>query len=226
MPRTSTRLSQSQLQPLTAKNTKSHNHRKSEKPRATATLASAEQTAPAQVVTVQPGDYLMKIATENGTTYPRLYEANTDINDPDLIFPGQQIRIPAADEVLAARPLPENAPAEAKQQAAVQETAPVANAAPAPVQKKQIAAPAVTNGGVWDSLAMCEASGNWSINTGNGFSGGLQFTPSTWAAYGGLNYAPAAYMATREQQIDVATRVQAGQGWGAWPACTAKLGIY
>ena len=77
----------------------------------------------------------------------------------------------------------------------------------------------------WDQLVECEASGNWSANTGNGFSGGLQFTPSTWAGFGGTEYAPAAHMATREQQIAVAERVQAAQGWGAWPACTAKLGL-
>ncbi len=87
------------------------------------------------------------------------------------------------------------------------------------------AAPAVADGSVWDQLAQCEATGDWHINTGNGFSGGLQFTPSTWAAFGGTEYAPEAYMATREQQIAVAEKVQAAQGWGAWPACTAKMGM-
>ncbi|MCK7638097.1 resuscitation-promoting factor [Corynebacterium pygosceleis] len=87
------------------------------------------------------------------------------------------------------------------------------------------AAPAVANGSVWDAIAQCESTGNWSINTGNGFSGGLQFTPSTWLAFGGGQYAPMAWQATREQQIAVAEKVRAGQGWGAWPACTAKLGI-
>lgn len=86
-------------------------------------------------------------------------------------------------------------------------------------------APAVADGSVWDRLAQCESSGNWSINTGNGFYGGLQFTAGTWLAYGGGQYAPRADLATREQQIDVAIRTQQGQGWGAWPACTAKLGI-
>ncbi|MCC3268801.1 transglycosylase family protein [Arthrobacter gengyunqii] len=74
----------------------------------------------------------------------------------------------------------------------------------------------------WDALAQCESGGNWGINTGNGFSGGLQFLPSTWAAYGGTGD-PAS--ASREQQIAVAERVLAGQGWGAWPACSAKLGL-
>jgi nucleoid-associated protein YgaU len=75
---------------------------------------------------------------------------------------------------------------------------------------------------VWDSLAQCESSGNWAINTGNGYAGGLQFSPATWAAYGGTG---SAANASREQQIAVAERVQAGQGWGAWPACAAKLGL-
>ncbi len=85
--------------------------------------------------------------------------------------------------------------------------------------------PAVPFGSVWDTLAQCESTGNWSINTGNGFHGGLQFHPQTWLAYGGGEYAPYAYMATREEQIAIAEKVQASQGWGAWPACTAKMGL-
>ena len=84
------------------------------------------------------------------------------------------------------------------------------------------AVPTATSGSVWDSLAECESSGNWGINTGNGYAGGLQFSPSTWAAYGGTGSASSA---SREQQIAVAERVQAGQGWGAWPSCAAKLGL-
>lgn len=77
----------------------------------------------------------------------------------------------------------------------------------------------------WDRLAQCESSGNWAIDTGNGYQGGLQFAPSTWAAYGGTAYAPSANLATREEQIVVAERVLAAQGWGAWPACSAALGL-
>ena len=77
----------------------------------------------------------------------------------------------------------------------------------------------------WDRLAQCESGGNWQINTGNGYHGGLQFSPSTWAAYGGTQYAPYAYQASREEQIAVAEKTLAGQGWGAWPACSAKLGL-
>lgn len=77
----------------------------------------------------------------------------------------------------------------------------------------------------WDRLAQCESGGNWAINTGNGYHGGLQFSPSTWNAYGGQQYAAFASQASREQQIAVAEKVLAGQGWGAWPSCSAKLGL-
>jgi resuscitation-promoting factor RpfA len=87
------------------------------------------------------------------------------------------------------------------------------------------AAAANADSGVnWDAVAQCESSGNWGINTGNGFSGGLQFTPGTWAAYGGKQYASNAYQASREQQIAVAERVLHGQGIGAWPVCGARSG--
>ncbi|HJG42910.1 resuscitation-promoting factor Rpf1 domain-containing protein [Corynebacterium phoceense] len=77
----------------------------------------------------------------------------------------------------------------------------------------------------WDRLAQCESGGNWAINTGNGYHGGLQFSASTWQAYGGGEFAPTANQATREQQIAVAERTLAAQGWGAWPACSASLGL-
>ena len=77
----------------------------------------------------------------------------------------------------------------------------------------------------WDRLAQCEAGGNWAINTGNGYHGGLQFSQGTWAAYGGTQFAPTADQATREQQIAIAEKTLAGQGWGAWPACSAQLGL-
>jgi nucleoid-associated protein YgaU len=76
----------------------------------------------------------------------------------------------------------------------------------------------------WDAIAQCESSGNWSISTGNGFFGGLQFTASTWRAFGGAQFADLANHASREQQIVVAERVLAGQGWGAWPVCSRKAG--
>ncbi|NLU82423.1 transglycosylase family protein [Rhodococcus sp. HNM0569] len=77
----------------------------------------------------------------------------------------------------------------------------------------------------WDRLAQCESGGNWGINTGNGFQGGLQFSPSTWNAHGGQEYAATANQASREQQIVVAERVLQSQGWGAWPSCSSSLGL-
>ena len=93
------------------------------------------------------------------------------------------------------------------------------------VGTKQASAPAVSNASTWDSIAQCEATGNWAINTGNGFYGGLQFTQSTWEAFGGGQYAARADLASREQQIAIGEKVRAGQGWGAWPSCTSKLGL-
>ncbi|MEU0970078.1 transglycosylase family protein [Streptomyces sp. NPDC005917] len=78
--------------------------------------------------------------------------------------------------------------------------------------------------GVWDRIAQCESGGNWHINTGNGYYGGLQFSASTWRAYGGSAYAATADQASREAQIAVAAKVQQAQGWGAWPVCSARAG--
>jgi LysM repeat protein len=75
----------------------------------------------------------------------------------------------------------------------------------------------------WDTVAQCESGGNWSINTGNGYYGGLQFSASTWAGYGGTQYASTADQATKAQQIEIAEKVLAGQGKGAWPVCGKGL---
>ncbi|WEO93987.1 transglycosylase family protein [Streptomyces sp. FXJ1.172] len=77
----------------------------------------------------------------------------------------------------------------------------------------------------WNKVAACESSGDWSINTGNGYFGGLQFTRSTWEAYGGTRYAPRADLATPDQQIAVAEQVLDGQGPGAWPVCSVRAGL-
>ena len=88
-----------------------------------------------------------------------------------------------------------------------------------------LAAPAqAASDGTWDALAECESGGDWNTNTGNGYHGGVQFSGSTWDAYGGTEYAPRADLASREQQIAVAERTLAGQGWGAWPSCSKKIG--
>jgi uncharacterized protein YabE (DUF348 family) len=88
--------------------------------------------------------------------------------------------------------------------------------------KKVETAASVPSGSVWDRLARCESGGNWSINTGNGFYGGLQFSASTWHAYGGSGLP---HQHSREQQIAIAKKLQAAAGWGSWPGCSSKLGL-
>ena len=87
--------------------------------------------------------------------------------------------------------------------------------------------PAVRYNGdtVWDALAKCESGGNWAINTGNGYYGGLQFSLATWNGYGGDEFAEYPHQATREEQIIVAERLRDARGYQPWPACRAKLGL-
>ncbi len=80
------------------------------------------------------------------------------------------------------------------------------------------------SGSVWDRLAQCESGGNWSLNVGT-YDGGLQFHPSTWNSWKKSSYPDYAWQATRAQQIEAATRLQAALGWGQWPACSSKLGL-
>ncbi|MGO3363617.1 MAG: resuscitation-promoting factor Rpf1 domain-containing protein [Corynebacterium sp.] len=77
----------------------------------------------------------------------------------------------------------------------------------------------------WDRLAECESGGDWSINTGNGYQGGLQFSGQTWNGHGGQEFASTADQASREEQIVVAERILESQGWGAWPSCSSQLGL-
>jgi hypothetical protein len=107
-------------------------------------------------------------------------------------------------------------------------------ATPTPAPRPRVAAaprtaapppPSVSGDGVWDQLAQCESGGNWAINTGNGYYGGLQFSIGTWDAYGGSSYAARPDLATREEQIAVAERLRAARGYSPWPACASKLGL-
>ena len=94
------------------------------------------------------------------------------------------------------------------------------------VGTKKPPVPVIPDGAVWDRLANCEATGNWAINTGNGYYGGLQFDAGTWRSNGGTQYAPLPHQASREAQIAIATKVRdARGGYSAWPACARKLGL-
>ncbi len=94
----------------------------------------------------------------------------------------------------------------------------------APLSSTVTSADAATSK-TWDALANCESGGNWHINTGNGYYGGLQFNPNTWLAYGGGKFASRADLASRTEQISIAEKVLKASGWGAWPACSASLGL-
>ena len=106
------------------------------------------------------------------------------------------------------------------EQAATAEQAEATTESAAPAAQE---APASrSGGGSWDALARCESGGNWAINTGNGYYGGLQFNLQTWQAYGGSGMP---HENSPGAQIAVAERVLASQGWGAWPSCSSKLGL-
>jgi hypothetical protein len=132
---------------------------------------------------------------------------------------------------------PEPAPAERPEEQPADEKAapekPVEPEKPAepempaePDQPAEPEKPATSSPPNWDSLAACESSGNWGINTGNGYYGGLQFDSATWSDFGGTQYAPRADQATKEQQIEIAEKVRDQRGgYGSWPACARKLGL-
>ncbi|HET8991801.1 MAG TPA: transglycosylase family protein [Candidatus Saccharimonadales bacterium] len=193
-------------------------------------------------VTVTPDETLSSIATQYNTTYVRLFDDNTQIQNPDLIFVGELINIPSATQqlpdrygqYLSAQAASQASQVESQSQADTddtQATPPVAPAVSAPVQPapqpvaQPVPQPAVSQSSdtsVWTEIAQCESGGDWSIDTGNGFYGGLQFTLSSWEAVGGTGLPSQASEAT---QIALAERLQAIQGWGAWPVCSAKVGL-
>lgn len=157
------------------------------------------------VVKVHKGDTLVKIAKKYHTKYTRLFDANAKIKHPDLIYPGDKIRIPDPHEKLKHRPLPAAAPA----------MPPPISPQPQYVSYTPATPISYTSGSQWDKIAACESGGNWAINTGNGYYGGLQFTQQTWAGAGGLKYAPRADLATPAQQIAVASKLSLSN----WPVC-------
>jgi LysM repeat protein len=205
--------------------------------------ATAAFAAPAKPRTynVVAGDSLSSIAQDFGikglSGWRRLFDANRKIDNPDLITVGARLRIPAKGAELKRRSLPAppapvvvapvappRVDSSASRSSSSTDTSSSdssstdtssAGSAPAPPSS-------APSSGVWASLAQCESGGNWSIDTGNGYYGGLQFSLSTWQGYGGSGMP---HEASASEQIAVAERVQASQGWGAWPACSAELGL-
>ena len=179
--------------------------------------------------TVKPGDTLSAIANKaygSRADWPALWWTNRHkVGNPDAIVVGQRLRLSTWH--------PRKAWIERAAMAASTPPAPPASAASAqspssvPVASSSAPSSSASGGsysgsGVnWDAIAACESGGNWSTSTGNGYSGGLQFSQGTWDANGGGQYASTAAGASQSQQIAVAQRVLASQGIGAWPVCGA-----
>ncbi len=163
-------------------------------------------------VAVPVEDHLLDDPAVAVATIPRGLLTSRTLGAPES-------RPTAATEHIRARPLPDPPAAPMEATIVTIATPPPAPAAPA--------APAATYSGdsVWDDLAQCESGGNWAINTGNGYYGGLQFSYDTWHGYGGGSYADYPHQATRDEQIAVAERLRAARGFAPWPACRAKLGL-
>jgi LysM repeat protein len=174
------------------------------------TAALPATAVAAQRYSVERGDTLAEIAKAHGFKgvdgWRVLFDANPKLDDPDHIVPGQKLKIPDDDADLERRELP----TEPRREATTSRSATTTTAPSAP------------SSGVWTQLAACESGGNWAANTGNGYYGGLQFSLSSWRAVGGTGYP---HQASAGTQIAMAQRLQARQGWGAWPACSAKLGL-
>jgi LysM repeat protein len=200
---------------------------------AVATGAFAGPASAATSYTVRPGDTLTSIAKKfDAPSWRTVFRANPGIDNPDLIFVGQKLYVPGHGD--ASAPAKQTKISAAKKAASakavakkttVKRSAKKASAKKSTVRRASTATRSVSSAGsngVWDRLAMCESTGNWSINTGNGFYGGLQFTLSSWRAVGGKGMP---HHASKAEQIARAKKLQAIQGWGAWPACSKKLGL-
>lgn len=175
-------------------------------------------------VTVQPGDNLSEIAASYATTYVRIFDANMQIQDPNLIYPGEVLIIPLPTTQLTSRILPQPQSSQVVQPVGGETEQPevVSGTSGGNGQTAQPVSTPPTNTSIWDQLAQCESGGNWSINTGNGFYGGLQFTLSSWQAAGGSGYPN---LASKTEQILRAQILQSMQGWNAWPVCSVRIGL-
>lgn len=175
---------------------------------------------------VKSGDTLSRIAARQGLGGWRpLYDANPSVKNPNLIFPGQRLVIPSGSGQVRHRWVSSHSSSVGHSKRYSTTTHRSSRASTTSTRHRGSSARSsgsVTSGSVWDRLAQCESGGNWSISTGNGFYGGLQFTQSSWRAAGG---AGSPQHASRSQQIRVAQRLQQMQGWGAWPTCSRKVGL-
>jgi LysM repeat protein len=192
--------------------------------RGPAKIVAVKKDQQRRTATVKQGDNLSKLAKRAKlASWRPIWDLNKKIKHPNLIYPGQKLLIPAKGEKVKHRPLPALVVTRAVSQE--RSAAPASSSGASSSRRSTVTRSASTSsvgGGVWDRLAQCESGGNWGISTGNGYSGGLQFAQGTWRANGGSG---SAHNASRSEQIRVAERIRASQGWGAWPACSSKLGL-
>jgi hypothetical protein len=187
---------------------------------ATGLMFGATAAADTPDTTIQSGDTLWDLTGGDWRHICVINAAAGRIPDCDTIQPGQQLRLLVTPEERASIDAWFSAvPAPALTKRA---STPTPRPTSSPARVSPSPAP---DAGVWATIAACESGGNWAINTGNGYYGGLQFAQSTWEAYGGLTYAPRADLASPAEQIAVAERTLASQGWGAWPACSSRAGL-
>ena len=174
--------------------------------------------------TVKPGDTLSAIANKaygSRADWPALWWTNRHkVGNPDAIMVGQRLTLstwhPRKAWLVRAAMAASTPPAPPAPAASAQSP----SSLPAISSAPSYSGGSYSGGGVnWNAIAACESGGNWGTSTGNGFSGGLQFSQGTWDANGGGQYASTAAGASRSQQIAVAQKVLAGQGIGAWPVC-------
>jgi LysM repeat protein len=177
--------------------------------------------APIQRVTVQPGDSLSAIGARMSRTWVQLAAYN-NIANPNLIYPGQVLTVPPASYVPAAVSVA--TPAAPPQPATTYGTSTGSSQSPPAPQTSYTSTPASSSSGVWGCIASYESGGNPSTNTGNGYYGMYQDTQSSWVAGGGLAYAPRPDLASAAAQTAVNQRIQAQQGWGAWPVTSRMCG--
>jgi LysM repeat protein len=202
------------------------------------TAESAPADPAPESYTVAAGDTLASIGELHGVSWQDLHAFNRDqISDPSLIFPGQELSLvgpaPASastDSAPAESSSSESAPAESTSSAddsSTESTASESTSSASTDEGSSTSSSSLQPQGTvsidtWNALAQCESSGDWHINTGNGYYGGLQFALSSWEWVGGTGYP---HEASKEEQIARAELLLDRQGWEAWPACSKQLGL-
>jgi LysM repeat protein len=186
-------------------------------------LRAVHRSAPARLptVTVQPGDSLSAIGVRTSRTWVQLAGYN-HIGNPDLIYAGQVLTIPPATYVPVAVAV--SAPPVTFGNSNNSGASTVSHYTPAVSETHSTNTSASSGSGVWGCIAAHESGGNPGTNTGNGYYGMYQDTQSSWVAAGGLAYAARADLASAAAQTAVNQRIQAQQGWGAWPSTSSMCG--